>query len=59
MTPSIEHLKKASEILRAEIPEPKICTTVDVFKGLDTVQRKILFETSKIYPPRLNQINPR
>lgn len=58
-TPSAEQLRKASEILKAEIPQPRVGKTVDEFKGLNWGQRKILCEVSKIYPPRLNQINPR
>ena len=52
-------LKRASEILRANIPTPKIERTVDVNAELTATQRQILFETSRYKIKRLLEINPR
>lgn len=54
-----EILKYASKILREEYPTPRVHHTVDVYKGLNSMERQILVQTQSIYPPRLMQTNPR
>jgi hypothetical protein len=52
-------LKTASQILRATYPQPLINRTVDVNKGLQPIERQILFESDRMQIKRLQQINKR
>lgn len=52
-------LKTASQILKATYPQPLINRTVDVNKGLQPIERQILFESDRMQIKRLQQINKR
>lgn len=54
-----EQLKLASEILKAQFPQPLINRTVDANKGLQPIERQILFESDKMQIKRLQQFNKR
>lgn len=52
-----EQLKLASEILKAQFPQPLINRTVDANKGLQPIERQILFESDRMQTKRLQQFN--
>jgi hypothetical protein len=54
-----QQLKLASEILKAQYPQPLINRTVDANKGLQPIERQILFETDRMLVKRLQQFNER
>ena len=52
-------LKIASQILKAQYPQPLIMHTIDVNKDLQPIERQILFESSRMKIKRLEQTNKR
>jgi len=54
-----QQLKTASEILKAQYPQPLINRTVDANKDLQPIERQILFESDRMQIKRLQQTNKR
>jgi len=54
-----QQLKLASDILKAQYPQPLISKTTDVYKDLQPIERQILFETDRMLVKRLQQFNER
>jgi hypothetical protein len=52
-----QQLKLASEILKSQFPQPLINRTVDANKGLQPIERQILFESDRMQIKRLQQFN--
>lgn len=54
-----QQLKLASDILKAQYPQPLISKTTDVYKDLKPIERQILFESDRMLVKRLQQFNER
>lgn len=54
-----QQLKLASDILKAQYPQPLISKTIDVYKDLKPIERQILFESDRMLVKRLQQFNER
>jgi hypothetical protein len=54
-----QQLKVASDILKAQYPQPLIAKTIDVYKDLKPIERQILFESDRMLVKRLQQFNER
>jgi hypothetical protein len=52
---TLEQLKDASDILRAEYPKPRISHTTDSYVGLSAIQREVLFMSDRM-PIRLLEV---